>query len=101
MSRQEIRIAIVGGGLSDLSAAALLDREGHALTVYEQAPTFTYLGAGIHLGPNLVRVLEEPGIADRLKATGVEEADIVIGCDGVRSRVREVLVGLERPRYSG
>jgi 6-hydroxynicotinate 3-monooxygenase len=68
MSRQEIRIAIVGDGLSDLSAAALFDREGHVLTVYEQTPTFTYLGAGIHFGPNLARVLEEPGIADRLKA---------------------------------
>ena len=180
MSRQEPRIAIVGGGLSGLSAAALLSREGHVLTVYEQAPTFTHLGAGIHLGPNLVRVLNEIGVADRLKATGVQpdrcisrkwdtgeilldfplgkearsrygapylmvhrgdlhalllesvnperiqfgkklvgieptdscvhltfedgstkEADVVIGCDGVRSRVREVLVGLERPRYSG
>ena len=30
-----------------------------------------------------------------------EEADIVLGCDGVRSRVREVLVGLDRPKYSG
>ena len=72
MSRQDIWIAIVGGGLSGLSAAGLLDREGHVLTIYEQAPTFTHLGAGIHLGPNLVRVLKEIGIADRLKATGVE-----------------------------
>lgn len=178
--RQDPRIAIIGGGLSGLAAAALLSREGHNLQVYEQARNFTRLGAGIHLGPNLVRVLQKIGIADRLMATGVEpdrcisrkwdtgevlldfplgeearrrygapylmvhrgdfhallleavnpkliqfgkkllnieptnncvrltfedgaeeEADIIIGCDGVRSRVREVLVGLERPRYSG
>jgi 6-hydroxynicotinate 3-monooxygenase len=29
------------------------------------------------------------------------EADIVIGADGLRSRVREVIAGLERPRYTG
>ena len=72
MLRQGPRIALIGGGLSGLTAAALLSREGHNLQVYEQARNFTRLGAGIHLGPNLVRVLQEIGIADRLRATGVE-----------------------------
>lgn len=31
----------------------------------------------------------------------VAEADIVIGADGVNSKVREVLLGLDRPRFSG
>ena len=72
MLGQKPRIAIVGGGLSGLSAAALLSRAGHHLHVYEQAPNFTRLGAGIHLGPNLVRVLQKIGIADGLVAVGVE-----------------------------
>jgi 2-polyprenyl-6-methoxyphenol hydroxylase-like FAD-dependent oxidoreductase len=30
-----------------------------------------------------------------------EEADVLIGADGIHSTVREQLVGFEKPRYAG
>jgi 6-hydroxynicotinate 3-monooxygenase len=180
MALDKPRIAIVGAGLGGLAAAALLQAEGYPVRVYEQVQEFARLGAGIHLGPNLMKVLRRIGIADKVIEGGVSprnwlsrnwddgrvlldhelgedahrrygepymmvhrgdfharlfeavkpgtielgkrvvdidpsggaswlgfadgtraEADIIVGADGVRSRVREVLLGPEPPKYSG
>jgi len=47
------RIAILGAGLAGLTAAGLLQRAGFAVTVYEQSPGFSRIGAGIILGANV------------------------------------------------
>lgn len=176
----DVRIAIIGAGLGGCAAGSLLQQAGYAPTVYEQAPAVTRLGAGIHLSPNVTRVLERIGICDDLARKGVRprafvsrdwdtgavtldfalrdvaetrygapyltvhrgdlqialfealtpgsvqlgktlvdiergddaitlifadgtraEADVVIGADGVHSRVREILLGPEEPIYTG
>ena len=174
------RIAIVGAGLGGLTRAAFLQRDGFAVTVYEQAPAFSRIGAGIILVPTsegaaAVRPRKPPDGAgikprtlssaapgtpasawtssifdaaheprfggpyvhmhrgdlhgvletrrqariDRLQimsrgpgdggrrhrlvfANGATaEADIVIGADGIRSKVRDILLGAEPPRFAG
>ena len=174
------RIAVVGAGLGGAATAALLLKEGLNVRVYEQAPGFSRLGAGIHVGPNVMKVLRRIGIEDAMNAQGshpdywysrhwqtgdilaqiplgdyavrhygasyltvhrgdfhellikalpsevvsfgkslvkvedrgsdvvmhfadgtTEEADIVIGADGVNSRIREELLGPELPKYAG
>lgn len=174
------RIAIVGAGLGGAATAALLLKEGLNVRVYEQAPGFSRLGAGIHVGPNVMKILRRIGVEDALNAQGShpdywysrhwqtgdilaqiplgdyavkhygasyltvhrgdfhallidalpksavaydksltqvedrgnvvvmhfadgtsEEADIVIGADGVNSRIREELLGPELPKYAG
>ncbi|WP_459616272.1 FAD-dependent monooxygenase [Bordetella sp. 2513F-2] len=174
------RIAIVGAGLGGTAAAALMARAGFDVRLYEQAPAFSRLGAGIHVGPNVMKILRRIGIEDALnqqgshpdawysrdwqtgdilariplgdyavshygasyltvhrgdfhalltaalpagmlqfgkRLSGVEdrgdvvalrfddgttaEADIVIGADGVNSRLREHLLGPEPPKYTG
>jgi 6-hydroxynicotinate 3-monooxygenase len=63
-----LHIAIVGGGMGGLAAAAALRKLGHAATVYEQARQFTRLGAGIQIGCNAMHVLRGLGLEDRLRA---------------------------------
>ena len=178
--RADGRIAIIGAGLGGLAAAALLQKAGYDAKVYEQTPTVTRLGAGIHLGPNVTRILRKIGIEPELRRIGAQpdrwanrawntgemsfdcilgpgaekrygspylilhrgdfheilcqavkpesigwgkrlvdldmsgtsvrltfddhthaEADWVIGADGVNSRVREILLGPEAPKYTG
>src|SRR5213595_1549374 len=41
------RIAVIGAGLGGTVAAALLQRAGYQVRLYEQAPAFSRLGAGI------------------------------------------------------
>jgi 2-polyprenyl-6-methoxyphenol hydroxylase and related FAD-dependent oxidoreductases len=174
------KIAIVGAGLGGAAAAALLQQAGFDVDVYEQAPEFSRLGAGIHVGPNVMKVFRRLGIEKQLEAMGSApdfwfsrdgltgdylsriplgafakkeygaayvtvhrgdmhllqmgtlkpgsvhfgkrlesihdsggdvkltfgdgtetRADIVIGADGINSRIREELLGVEAPNYSG
>ncbi|MDO6409042.1 FAD-dependent monooxygenase [Pantoea phytobeneficialis] len=174
------RIAIVGAGLGGLAAGSLLQKAGFNVQVYEQSPAFSRLGAGIHMGPNVLKVFRRMGIEQQLEdlashpdfwfsrdgETGEylsriplgefarkeygaayvtvhrgdlqamqmtslepgsvhfgkclssvedsgndvvlrfqdgseERADIVIGADGINSKLREHLLGVEAPTYSG
>src|SRR5690606_5227434 len=64
------RIAIIGAGLGGTAAAALMAKAGFNVVLYEQAPAFSRLGAGIHLGPNVMKVMRRIGIEDELNRTG-------------------------------
>lgn len=68
----ESRIAIVGAGLGGAALGALLQQAGYDVRLYEQTKVMGRLGAGIHLGPNLMRVLDKIGIKDTLMANSVE-----------------------------
>ncbi|MFJ9445204.1 FAD-dependent monooxygenase [Kitasatospora sp. NPDC101235] len=74
---QRPRIAVVGGGIAGLTAAACLLRAGLRCTVFEQASAFADAGAGIQLAPNSVRILHRLGLAEALdlratRATAIE-----------------------------
>jgi 2-polyprenyl-6-methoxyphenol hydroxylase-like FAD-dependent oxidoreductase len=174
------RIAVIGAGLGGATAAALLEKSGYDVVLYEQAQAFSRLGAGIHVGPNMMKVMRRIGCEDALNKMGshpdywysrdgktseimsqiplgdfavknygasyltvhrgdfhalltqasspgvvrfgkklnsvedtgnevrmtfadgsVETADIVIGADGVNSKIRDHLLGAEPPKYTG
>ncbi|MEV5843610.1 FAD-dependent monooxygenase [Streptomyces sp. NPDC051985] len=59
------RIAIVGGGIGGLAAAAFLRRAGLTATVHEQAPALAKVGAGLVVAPNAVRLLRRLGVMER------------------------------------
>ena len=62
-----LNIAIAGAGIGGLAIAALLARAGHTVNVYEQAPRFARVGAGIQMAPNAVKVLRGLGVEDALR----------------------------------
>jgi salicylate hydroxylase len=61
-------IIIVGGGIGGMTAALALSRSGHNVRLYERAPAFSEIGAGIMLTPNATRVLRHLGVAAALDA---------------------------------
>jgi 2-polyprenyl-6-methoxyphenol hydroxylase-like FAD-dependent oxidoreductase len=67
-----LNIAIVGAGIGGLAAASLLTRAGYAVNVYEQAPRFARVGAGIQMAPNAVKVLRALGIEQQLRGMAFE-----------------------------
>ncbi|MFI0481410.1 FAD-dependent monooxygenase [Actinomadura sp. 9N215] len=65
------KIAIVGGGIGGLAAAAFLRRAGLRGTVYEQAPALKEVGAGLVVAPNAARLLRRLGVLGRLRRSAV------------------------------
>ena len=57
---------IAGGGIGGLAAALAASRAGWEVRLYERAPVFSEVGAGIQLGPNVVRVLHGWGLKTEL-----------------------------------
>src|SRR5580704_10092002 len=67
----DTRIAVIGAGLGGLSVAGFLQRTGFTVTIYEQAPTFSRIGAGIILSANVTKALRRLGIERALVAAGI------------------------------
>ncbi|WP_208642161.1 FAD-dependent monooxygenase [Rhizobium leguminosarum] len=180
MNIEKVEIAVIGAGLGGAAAAALLAGAGFSVHSFEQAPAFTRLGAGIHIGPNVMKIFRRIGIEKKLeqigshpdfwfsrdgmtgdylsriplgdygrkeygasyitihrgdmhavqidalpqdkvhfghRLTGIEEretdvlltfengrrvaAGLVVGADGINSMIRDMLLGPEKPRFSG
>lgn len=59
---------IVGGGIGGLAAALACGQAGARPQVLERAATFSEVGAGIQMGPNVTRTLHAWGLAEDLKA---------------------------------
>ncbi|HEY0233639.1 MAG TPA: FAD-dependent monooxygenase [Afipia sp.] len=64
----KLSVAIIGAGMGGLATAAALRRAGIDFNVYEQAPKFTRLGAGIQIGCNAMKVMREFGLEQRLRS---------------------------------
>lgn len=64
----EHAMAIVGGGIGGLAAALAAARAGMRVQLVEQAQAFGEVGAGIQLGPNVVKLLEGWGLGDGLRS---------------------------------
>lgn len=69
---------VVGGGIAGLSAALVLARLGHAVTVVEQAIELSEVGAGIQLGPNAMRILESWNLGKALRDKGFEPESLIV-----------------------
>jgi salicylate hydroxylase len=66
-----LRIAVVGGGIGGLAAAAFLHRAGLSATVYEQAGEIKEIGAGLVVAPNAVRLIRRLGGIEQFQRTAV------------------------------
>jgi len=59
-------VLVAGGGIGGLSAALACARLGAQVSVFERSAVFSEFGAGIQLGPNVMRVLHHWGLKDAL-----------------------------------
>ena len=68
------RVLVAGGGIGGLTTALCLARAGFEATVFEQAPEFGEVGAGVQISPNGSRVLHHLGLAPQLEALAFRPA---------------------------
>ena len=67
---EALQVAIVGGGIGGLTAAAALRARGGKVTVFEQAEELREIGAGISLNPNAALLLRRLELDKRLADIG-------------------------------
>ncbi len=60
-------ILVAGGGIGGLAAALACSRAGWAVQLVERVGAFAEVGAGIQMGPNVVRVLHGWGLEQALR----------------------------------
>jgi 2-polyprenyl-6-methoxyphenol hydroxylase-like FAD-dependent oxidoreductase len=87
-----LRILVAGGGIGGLAAAYVLGRDGHEVTVLEQASAFGEIGAGIQLGPNIFRMFEYLGLTQAVDQVVFYPAGL--GMNDVRTGEKVVRVPL-------
>lgn len=62
MSGQPLQIGIAGAGIAGLAAAALMARDGHQVTIYDQFPAPAPVGSGLMVQPVGFAVLDALGL---------------------------------------
>jgi salicylate hydroxylase len=81
-----MRVLVVGGGIGGLATGIALAQRGHSVSVLEQAPELSEVGAGLQIAPNGWRVLEALGVTPLLRATlfEPERIEMRMGKSGYR-----------------
>lgn len=69
---------VIGGGIGGLTAAAALSRRGMPVTLLEQAPRITEVGAGLQISPNGMTVLRAMNLETKLLERGAVRAQAVV-----------------------
>ena len=96
-------IIIAGAGPGGLTLALLLHQRGLPVHVYESVKEPKPLGVGINLLPHSVRVLQDLGLLETLKATGVQTGTLFF-CNKfgqkIKAEPRGLAAGYKYPQIS-
>ncbi len=94
-------IIVAGGGIGGFAAALALARKGRAVKLIEQAETLSEVGAGIQLGPNIMRMFDALGVTDAINAAAVFP-DMLVMRDGISAEhIVEIPLGPAFGRHFG
>ena len=94
------RVAIIGGGIAGLAAAVALHRRGIEVTVYEQAPELSEIGAGVQMTPNAMNALKALGLEEAAMTVAFEpESQVLRSWKSGRIIYRAPIKGVFRERF--
>jgi salicylate hydroxylase len=78
MNPKATHMLVAGGGIGGLAAALALVRQGHEVTVLEQAAQIGEIGAGIQLGPNAFAAFDALGVGEQARGRAVYTDEMVM-----------------------
>jgi salicylate hydroxylase len=96
-----LRVGVIGGGIGGLALAGTLKQLGIEVHLFERAPAFGEVGAGIQMTPNAVKVMGALGLHERVRQASFLPHSIVgrnwqTGAENFRTPLRD-----ECPRLYG
>lgn len=71
-AKRKPRIAVIGGGIGGLTAAAALHQRGFEVEVFEQSGKIGEIGAGVALTPNAMKAYRALGLEAQIAEVGYE-----------------------------
>lgn len=78
MTHHHVETLIAGGGIGGLATALAIARTGKRVHLVERAAAFGEIGAGLQLGPNATRALDQLGLLEDVLKTAVAPRRAVI-----------------------
>jgi salicylate hydroxylase len=75
--QRQLRVGIIGGGIGGLALAEALRQRGTEVRLFERAPAFGEVGAGIQMTPNAVKVMRALGLFEKLQAVSFLPQNII------------------------
>ncbi|MGV9713204.1 FAD-dependent monooxygenase [Gordonia sp. NPDC003424] len=101
-SLHDSRVLIAGGGIGGAAAALALARKGASVTLFERAPEFGEVGAGLQIGPHGSRMLDSWGLLDTALERGVLPGNIVFRDAVTAEELTRLDLGADfQARYGG
>ncbi|QOF80038.1 FAD-dependent monooxygenase [Variovorax sp. 38R] len=86
-------ILVAGGGIGGLATALALSRAKHRADVFEQAADFGEIGAGVQLGPNATRRLQQLDLGRGLAAIAARPDALVVHSAGSGAELARMPLG--------
>lgn len=74
------QVLIAGGGIGGMAAALAASRAGWDVRLYERVAQFSEVGAGVQLGPNVVRCLQAWGLQKALQQVAAFPDKLQVRC---------------------
>jgi salicylate hydroxylase len=95
------KILIAGAGIGGLTAAANLLLAGHDVTIFEQAPELSEVGAGLQLSANATHVLHHLGLRAALAEVGVRPGAYVFRLHDSGEQIQRFALSDEHEKLHG
>ncbi|MDR8398291.1 FAD-dependent monooxygenase [Paraburkholderia sp. USG1] len=64
---RKLRVGVIGGGIGGVALTAALAQQGFDVRIFERAPAFGEVGAGVQMTPNAVKVLDALGVGEAMR----------------------------------
>ncbi|MGA8688858.1 MAG: FAD-dependent monooxygenase, partial [Methyloceanibacter sp.] len=87
------RVLIVGGGIGGLATAIALGKRGMSATLLERSNYVDETGAGIQLGPNATRALQQLGALAAIEAAAFRPEALSLFDAGSGARLTSMPLG--------
>lgn len=89
-----MKVIIIGAGIGGLSAAIALRKIGMEVSVFESKPSIGFVGAGLGVGANAIRALQQLDIGDKALQAGkkLDELRILTDTGKVLQRTQTAAV---------
>jgi salicylate hydroxylase len=98
---KKYKILIAGAGIGGLTAGASLLKAGHDVTIFEQAPELSEVGAGLQLSANATHVLHHLGLGPALAEVGVRPGAYVFRLHDTGEEIQRFALSDEHEKLHG